>query len=68
MLLWSLRRKVCGILTGEHVTVPDNCMLMVLQVQACVSHPCRNGALCEEVSITYKCKCAPGFQGNKIFQ
>lgn len=34
-----------------------------LDVNECVSKPCRNGGTCENLQGSYRCKCKSGFLG-----
>ena len=36
---------------------------MLLDINECMSLPCRNGAMCEDGVNGYNCTCVPGFTG-----
>jgi len=39
-------------------------MLMLVDINDCLSNPCLNGANCVDLKDDYKCECRPGYWGH----
>lgn len=37
--------------------------LLKLEVNECLSDPCQNGGICEDLFDKYECDCLPGYDG-----
>ena len=36
---------------------------LISEIDNCVSHLCENGATCVDLTASYRCECAPGYEG-----
>ena len=72
MCRFTYRNKAIRMVTTMLIVINDyndnknkiKCMFgLSLDVNECVSKPCRNGGTCENLQGSYRCKCKAGFLG-----
>ena len=72
MYRFTYRNKAIRMVTTMLIVINDyndnknkiKCMFgLSLDVNECVTKPCRNGGTCENLQGSYRCKCKAGFLG-----